>query len=80
MPPQLAAEAPMPAGWGATWAAFLELNRGRVEGPLSWTEIDAYSRLTGVTLSRVELQALRALDTAFLRHDAARLKEARTHG
>lgn len=70
----------MPDGWGDVWGAFLDLNRTRQDGPISWAEVDAHARLTGVPLSRIELQALRALDSAFLRHYAAKLKEARAHG
>ncbi|MCB9902358.1 MAG: hypothetical protein H6826_13530, partial [Planctomycetes bacterium] len=79
-PPQLATDRPPPIGFGPLWDSFLELNRGRIGEPLSWAELDAYARLQGVRFTRVELQALRALDTAFLRHYAARLREARTHG
>mgnify|MGYP000452714668 CR=1 FL=1 len=70
----------MPEGWDTVWHAFLDLNGARRDGPIAWADLDAYARLNGHRFARVELQALRALDSAFLRHYAGRLKEARAHG
>ena len=70
----------MPPAAEFVWEAFLDLNRTRRDGPISWAELDAYARLHGVRFTRLELAALRALDSAYLRHYAAKLKEARAHG
>lgn len=56
------------------WRTFLSLHRARGSngfGPnaITWSEMDAYCRLTGTALDPWEVEAIRALDEAFL--DAA---------
>lgn len=69
-PPELRTpECPAAVAYLLQW--FAELSRGRPVGmglaPLSWCEIDAWSRLTGTRLQHWELRALLALDGAWLR-------------
>jgi hypothetical protein len=57
------------------------LHRTRGQGAITWSEIEAYSRLAGTTFSRPELDALRALDNAWIRFQSGRLKAERgSHG
>lgn len=56
------------------WRQFTSLHRARTSNgwgpnPITWSELDAYCRLTGVQLDPWEVEAIRALDEAFL--DAA---------
>jgi hypothetical protein len=52
------------------WSWFHEINGGRTCGmaanPLQFTEIEAWSRLTGNTPNPWEVSLLKRLDTAFL--------------
>lgn len=52
------------------WLAFSDLHRSRpgewIARALPYSEIDAWSRVTGTVLDAWELDALRAVDDAFL--------------
>lgn len=55
------------------WSAFLMLSAGRQTAmggmnPLSYGEIEAWSRLSGVTLEPWELDAIKLLDAEYLRN------------
>lgn len=48
------------------WGIYREATESRAEiRSLEWTELDAWLRVTGRTLTRFELNALRAIDRAF---------------
>lgn len=56
------------------WRTFVSLHRARGSNgwgpsPIAWSDIDAFCRLTAMTLDPWEVEAIRALDEAFL--DAA---------
>lgn len=60
-----------PAGCGELWRIFGELHACRGNsgfGPMcvTFTEIDAYQRVSGVKLQAWELDAIRRADAAFL--------------
>lgn len=61
---------PLPADLRYLWSAFSQLHRTRQAGmslcPITHAEIDAWSRLYRVRLDPWEVDALRALDDAFL--------------
>lgn len=52
------------------WAWFWELNASRGggmgPGPISFSEIDAWRRLTGADPTREEIAALREMDSTYL--------------
>jgi len=54
------------------WSYFLQLNNSRQSGmsvnALSYSEIDAWQRLTNTTISPFELSVIKALDSAFISH------------
>jgi len=60
----------MPDAAAHVWDWFLDLNRGRQAGhglnPMSWEALRAWSDLRGITLTRLDIDLLRAFDTAFL--------------
>lgn len=65
------------------WRSFLQLHRARGSNgwgpnPIAWSEIDAFCRLTESTLDPWEVEALCALDEAFM-ESAASSSEV-THG
>lgn len=58
------------------WRAFTSLHRARGSNgwgpsPIAWSEIESFCRLTGVALDPWEVEAIRALDEAFLDTAAA---------
>lgn len=61
---------PLPA-WGEhLWAAWLELHQGRRVGfngpePLAWSDLDAWSRLTGAEIRADEAGLLMQIDREF---------------
>lgn len=62
---------PAPAALAYLLDAFAELTAARGSGfgspqPISWSDMAAWSRLTGQPLAPWEAQALRALDLAWL--------------
>lgn len=70
--PQLLLEAPpCPQGCEELWSTFLELSACRGNngfGPtrITYGDIDAFQRVTGVKLKPWELDAVRKADSAFL--------------
>jgi hypothetical protein len=62
----------VPAEAGHVWRWFMDLNNGRQAGdlPLTWEAVDAWARLTGRSLTAWEVDALRRMDTAWLRAGA----------
>jgi len=56
------------------WAIYCELDATRAVGmslgPLTYTEIDAFSRLTATRLTPFEIGVLRAVDRAYFEHRA----------
>jgi hypothetical protein len=68
-------EAPCPPCMALVWNWFQDLSARRTgngygPNPLSFTEIDTWARLSGITLTPFELQAIVALDAHYLRHRA----------
>lgn len=65
-------EAPeVPPGVGYLWAIFTNLHRARGSGgfgpnPIGWQDILAYSTLMRIDFAPWEVEAIRALDDAFL--------------
>lgn len=58
------------------WRTFVSLHRARGSNgwgpsPIAWSDIDAFCRLTGVALDPWEVEAIRAVDEAFLETAAA---------
>jgi hypothetical protein len=62
------------------WGIFLELNATRTVGmapnPISYAEIETYSRMRREPVRPFEVTILRALDAAYL--EAVRAKQGRT--
>jgi hypothetical protein len=56
------------------WAAYCQLDATRASGfgpgPILFTEIEAFLRVTGVALRRWEIMAIRAIDMAYMQHYA----------
>ena len=70
-PKELADLPEQPEGTEFVWQMFNELSMTRGVGlagalPITYGEIDAYQRVTGLTLQPFELQAIRELDMTFL--------------
>lgn len=68
---------PMPPALTYLWAAFLRLaNRRGSNGfganPISWTELEAFSRLSGLRLTPWEIETIEMLDNLY------RVEQART--
>jgi len=62
----------LPAGSEILWGWFLDLNQTRsfgFSGPnaITYSEIDAYARLTGAPIGPRHVAALMAMDAAYLR-------------
>ena len=60
-----------PEGTEFVWQVFNELSMTRGIGmagaqPITYLELDAYQRVSGLTLTAFELQAIRELDITFL--------------
>lgn len=71
LPDALANAPSLPAGGEFVWSVFNELHPCRSLGmagpqPISFVELDAWQRVTGIRLRPFELQAIRAIDFAFL--------------
>jgi hypothetical protein len=60
----------LPKEGRATWATFLELHQTRSSGmgigAITYTEIDAWQRVTGIDLDPWEIVAIKALDVEFI--------------
>jgi hypothetical protein len=71
MPEELQDQAELPALCRHVWEWFAELSRTRQAGfgasPISYAEIAAWARLTGVKPAAWEVKAIRALDDDLLR-------------
>jgi hypothetical protein len=68
---ELIQEPEVPEEGESLWTAFWGLNRRRPQGmnapqPLTYSEIDAWSRLTGEILLREEIAILTYMDDAYL--------------
>lgn len=62
----------LPPLLGHIWAMYTALDCARTgngfgPNPISYSEMDAYARLSGVTLATWEVNALKRLDLAYLR-------------
>lgn len=61
---------PLPPAAEDVWAAFHELSSARPSGfglqAIPWGEIAAYQAVTGIRLTRWEIDLLRDLDRAYL--------------
>lgn len=72
MPASLADLPELPALGARVWSAFMTLNRRRQSGglginPLTFAEIEAWTRLTAAELLPWEVRALTAIDDEFMR-------------
>lgn len=69
---------PVPRAARAVWEAFVQLASSRASGmglsPISLADIEAWCRLSGITLTPWELDTLLALDAAALTEAAKRMK------
>jgi len=76
-------EAPeIPEGFEPVWAWFWELTSGRGHTgfawlPLSWTEMDAWARMSGVDLQPWLAGIFRAMDRAWLAEAARQQKKGK---
>ena len=75
MPDQLANAPDMPEALAHVWIYFLELNRSRgnngfSELHITFSEIDSWCRLYGISLEPWELSIIAALDNAYLTEQA----------
>ena len=71
MPDKLANAPVLPEGCEDTWATFVQLrsscpSAGMGPGSISYSEFDAYQRVTGERLEPWQLDAIRAADRAYL--------------
>lgn len=76
MPDQLAEAATLPEGLEGLWRTFLDLHQTRaagMSGPsrITFSDIDAMQRVTGVTLEPWEVDAIRAADSAYFEFRAS---------
>lgn len=67
----------MPAGGDLIWKWFVDLSAGRSyhaagPNPISWADLAAYCSLTGTAMAQHHIDAIRALDAAFLDHAHSR--------
>ena len=61
---------PMPEAANDAWAAWLDLHAGRTQNgmgisPVSWLDLDAWSRMRGHKPTYTELELIRTIDRAF---------------
>ena len=73
-------EIPIPEDGLYLWFYFQELSGGRINsgfGPtaLSWSDMEAWARLTSTLLTPYEILTLRSMDTAFLSPNAEQPKK-----
>lgn len=66
---------PFPELLTDVWGYFLELHNARTSNgfginPISFTEIDAWARLTNKPVSPGDINIIRQLDNIFLKHNA----------
>ena len=65
-PPEELEGPEFPAIVDHVWEWFLELNAARSQGPISYSEIKAWSELTGQQVTPFEIKLLNKLDLEFL--------------
>ena len=68
---------PLPEAALDAWALWLDLHAGRTANgmgpsPLSWLDLDAWSRMRGRKPTFTELELIRTIDRAFLEAQAAK--------
>lgn len=60
----------IPDFYSHAWGWFLDLNSSRQSGfssnPISYTEIDAYSRLMMIDMDRDDVEAIKIIDSVYL--------------
>jgi len=71
---------PMPENYRHCWSWFGELSRTRSsngfgQNPISYAEIDAWSRLTNIELTPLEVSAIMRLDSAYLTIQAEQIAQ-----
>lgn len=71
---------PMPENYRHCWSWFGELSRTRSsngfgQNPISYNEIDAWSRLTNIELTPLEVSAIMRLDSAYLTIQAEQIAQ-----
>jgi hypothetical protein len=74
---------PMPPLAERAWDVFGQLSGTRASGmggvgAITYTEMDAYQRLTGTTLTALDVALVREADAAFLSYAYRKLKAAGT--
>lgn len=69
-------DAEIPEAAQDAWALWVDLHTGRSQGfgvaPLSWLDIDAWSRIRGHELAFTELELIRVIDRAFCEAQATK--------
>ena len=66
LPRELRNAPKIPDGYGWLWSVYVSL-KNAAAGPVSYSEIEAYCRLTGESLTPFEVDAIRAMDVAHMR-------------
>ena len=71
---------PMPENYRHCWSWFGELSRTRSsngfgQNAISYSEIDAWSRLTNIELTPLEVSAIMRLDSAYLTIQAEQIAQ-----
>ena len=71
---------PMPENYRHCWSWFGELSRTRSsngfgQNPISYSEIDSWSRLTNIELTPLEVSAIMRLDSAYLTIQAEQIAQ-----
>ena len=74
-------EPDIPAGWEVFWEWFWELSSGRGHTgfgpqPLSWQDMEAWARISGIELQPWQALVFRAMDQAWLAAVAKRSKDS----
>lgn len=75
-PDELINPAELPLFLEPLWQDFLNLNQSRQAGmainPLTYSEIDAYARLTKTTFSKSEVLVIKQLDSLLLKQHSSK--------
>lgn len=78
MPPELEAAPSLPESTAYIWLWFIDLASARQCGmsvnPISYTEILSWSQLKRITPAEWEIEAIKAIDAAFLASIAEEVK------
>lgn len=64
---------PMPELGAHLWSWFSQLHKAR-QGPITYSEIEAWARLTGNSPQAWEVQAIKEIDVAYLKHQTEEAK------